>query len=119
MSDKLLTPVEASKLLQAVGLVDLGAKWLTDQMSRGKIPYIIVAGKRRIRSDYIDKMIDDWFNGAGGKYFQRKRNKPDTTTTEVGREEKTQFISANNSSNIPLEFLPDRVRNIAESLKTK
>lgn len=66
MEPQLLTTAEAAKLFQAAGLTDISEKWLSDQIDRGKVPTVVVARKRRVRSDIINAMIDSWFEAAGG-----------------------------------------------------
>lgn len=50
--------VQAAERLAARGMTDLGYKWLSDQCDRGLIPYVVVARKRRVRSDVLEAMIN-------------------------------------------------------------
>ena len=61
---KLLTGDQAVAFLHERGLVDLDAKWMRNQMDRGRIPCTIVARRRRVRQDYLQVMIDNWIREA-------------------------------------------------------
>ena len=68
---RLITPQQAAQMLQDVGLTDLDEKWVQNQIDKGKLPRVVVARKRRVRSDLVEKMIDDWIKEAGGGQRQK------------------------------------------------
>lgn len=55
---ELLDLKQAAERLAARGMTDLGHKGLSDQCDRGLIPYVVVARKRRVRSDVLEAMIN-------------------------------------------------------------
>ncbi len=61
---RFLTVEGCVERLHAVGLTDLNAKWVQDQISRGKLPRVIIARKRRVRSDKLDEFIKRWMREA-------------------------------------------------------
>ena len=60
----LLTVNQVAERLAKSGLDDLTGKWVNDQIDRGIIPRVKVAGKRRVRSDVIDRMVARWMKQA-------------------------------------------------------
>lgn len=78
MTDRLLSIKEATHYLRQCGLTDLNDKWISDQMSRGKIPFSVIAKKRRIRSDVLEKFVDQMFLDATNTNYSSKRTSPET-----------------------------------------
>ena len=61
---KLFTCQQAAEFLQEAGLVDLGRKWVEDQIDRGKIPCTVIARRRRVRQDHLQRMLNGWIAEA-------------------------------------------------------
>jgi len=61
---QLLTPSQCVPLLHDAGLVDLNVRWVKKQMDAGKLPYTVIANKRRIREDVLRRRIREWFEDA-------------------------------------------------------
>ena len=64
MRTKLFTCQQAAEFLQEAGLVDLGRKWVEDQIDRGKIPCTVIARRRRVRQDHLQRMLNGWIAEA-------------------------------------------------------
>jgi hypothetical protein len=62
---RLLTAEQAAGLLQEAGLIDFNRKMINDWIDRGKIPAIIVGRRRRVRQDFLEKLINEWIAEAG------------------------------------------------------
>lgn len=72
---------EAAAMCAAVGLADLDRAYWIRQTDRGRMPCAVVGRKKRIRRDYIDRMLDEalkavtapapvsarWARQAGGR----------------------------------------------------
>lgn len=60
----LLTKPQAIEFLASQGITDLKERWLDKQMDAGNVPYVVIANKRRVRQDVLERMIKEWFNQA-------------------------------------------------------
>lgn len=60
----LLTLDEAANRFRKAGLTDINRKWVSDQCDRRRIPCVVIARRRRVRSDVIENMIVDWLGQA-------------------------------------------------------
>ncbi len=60
----LLTKTQAIEFLASQGVSDLKERWLDKQMDAGNVPYVVIANKRRVRQDVLERMIKEWFNHA-------------------------------------------------------
>lgn len=61
---KLYTKYQALDYLHEFGMLDLNIKWFDRNMDRGNIPYVVIARKRRIRTDFLDRMVSQWLREA-------------------------------------------------------
>ncbi|XAI95915.1 hypothetical protein [Microcystis phage Mwe-JY26] len=64
MKQRLLTLDEALDRFHAAGLTDLDRTWIRNQVDRGLLPAVVVARRRRVRMDVVDRMIEDWMKKA-------------------------------------------------------
>ena len=60
MKTKLLSVPDALALFHEAGLTDLTLEWLQGQITRGELPAVIVARRRRVREDRVTDMIERW-----------------------------------------------------------
>lgn len=62
---KLMTFDEASEHIRSsTGLPDITPQWVRSQVDQGKLGSVTVAGKRRVRLDRVDAMIQKWIGAA-------------------------------------------------------
>ncbi|MDW9531970.1 hypothetical protein RWE87_13890 [Sinorhizobium meliloti] len=64
MTVKLLTPAQTVEFFHARGLTDINVKWIKNKCDNGDLPYTLVSRKRRIRSDVIERLYDNWIRAA-------------------------------------------------------
>lgn len=65
MSIKLLTlPEAAAHIVAQTGMSDITERWIKRQIEEGKLGATVVANKRRVRQDHLDKIIAGWVKAA-------------------------------------------------------
>ena len=87
---KLLTPPEAAELFAAVGLAKHHAKWISDQIDRGRINCVLINNRRYVREDMIEEMISGWIEAAGSSNPIKSRAKP--TPIDIDPEEERRVL---------------------------
>ena len=65
--DRLLEISSVVDQLHAAGLTDLGPKWVSDQIDRGKLRAVVVARKWRGPETAVRRMINGFLDQALGK----------------------------------------------------
>lgn len=60
----MVTLEEAAAMCAEAGLADLDRAYWVRQTDRGRIPCAIVARKKRIRRDYVERMLKEAFKAA-------------------------------------------------------
>lgn len=64
MKTTLLSLHEVEERLHEAGLTDLNLTWIRNQIDRGNLPAVVVARKRRVRKDVLDRQIEQWLRKA-------------------------------------------------------
>lgn len=60
MCMKLMTLPDATAYLSEKAGVSLGANYVRNQIDRGGLPAVVVAGKRHVSQDALDRLLSKW-----------------------------------------------------------